>query len=358
MIKEFLAYLNPYLPAHILLKAIFIAVGFYLASQLIVWISEKILLKLAAKTATEIDDLIIKRTNYPLSIILIILGIYLALLSLNMTPASETLMQKIIVTIISIIIGVIISRVIDILIEHGGTKIAKRTKSTLDDAIIPLMRRMTRIVVFILVGLYILHFWGFEITPLLASLGVAGIAVAFALQNVLGNIFGGISLTFDRTIKVGDVVQINTDNNKISGTILDVGLRSTKVKTFDNEVVIIPNGPLAQAEVQNLVMPDPSCRVTVEFSVEYGSNPDKVKKIALGILKGVKDVLKTPEPSCWFTELGDNGLQFKLYFFVKTYEIRVKKKDEVNTKLYNALNKAKIGIPFPTRTIIMKKGRR
>ena len=358
MIKELLVQLNPYLPQHVLLKALVIAVGFYLISQLIVWVSEKVLMGLAAKTETEIDDLIIKRTNRPLSIILIVLGIYLALLSLGLAANVENVIQKVVISIITIIIGVILARVIDVLIEHGGSRLAKRTKSTLDDAVIHLLRRITRIVIFLLVAIYILAFWGFEITPLLASLGVAGIAIAFALQNVLGNVFGGISLTFDRTIKVGDVVQINTSNNQISGTVLDVGLRSTKIKTFDNDVIIIPNGPLAQAEIQNLVLPDPSDRIVIDFSVEYGANPEKVKEIALDTLKGVKDVLKDPEPACFFTNMGDYALQFRLLFFVKSYEMKVAKKDEVLTNLYKGLNKAKIGIPYPTRTIVVKKGRK
>ena len=167
---------------------------------------------------------------------------------------------------------------------------------------------------FIIVLLAILKIWGIQIGPLLAGLGIGGIAIAFAMQSTLGNIFGGVSLILDKTIKVGDVVYLD---NETKGTILDIGLRSTKIKTFDNELIIIPNGEVANKKIQNVVQPDPSARVVIPFSVAYGSNVDKVKKIVLKEIAKIDGKDEEKEPNVRFLSMGDSALLFKAYFWMK-----------------------------------------
>jgi len=200
--------------------------------------------------------------------------------------------------------------------------------------------------------MFILDLWGIQLMPLVASLGIAGIAIAFALQNTLGNIFGGISVVLDKSVKSGDVIRLDKDTY---GTVLDVGFRSTKIRTWNNEVIIIPNGKLADSRIQNYILPEPSVRINLPFSVEYGSDIDKVKKVVLDEIKKLKNVLKDPKPKIMFLEMGDFSLNFKVYFWVPSFKERFKTKEKANCLIYDALNKAKIGIPFPTRTIYMKK---
>jgi MscS family membrane protein len=175
------------------------------------------------------------------------------------------------------------------------------------------------------------------------------------LQNTLGNVFGGIALIIDKSIKVGDVVKL--DDNTM-GTVMDIGLRSTRIKNFDNEMVIVPNGDLASKKIQNFAPPDPSGRVVVPFSVAYGSDPDKVKKAVLKNVKKLPGVkLDDPEkmPFVWFLEMGDSSLKCKLYFHVMDYKTRFTALDAANTMVYNELKKAKIKIPFPQMDVHLKK---
>ncbi|MFH1054031.1 MAG: mechanosensitive ion channel domain-containing protein [Candidatus Woesearchaeota archaeon] len=345
-----------FLPEHRLLKSFILLVAFYVLSQLIVIIFEKIFLKIASRTKTDLDDQIVKVINRPLSFILLMVGIWLAVLSFGFAEKVETGLVNVIVTLVMISIAFIISGVLNVIINNWGEHFASKTKSTFDDALLPIFHRFVKIVVYILALLYILDFWGVEIAPLLASLGIAGLAIAFALQKVLGNIFGGISMILDKSLKVGDTIKIN--DGQLTGKVLDVGLRSTKIMTFDNEVVVVPNGTLADSQIQNLVLPDPSARVTVDFGVEYGSDPDKVKVVALKSLKGIEGLIKDdPEPFVKFINMGDFALNFRLFFYVESYTQRFAAKDVATTNIYNNLKKAKIGIPFPTRTIYMKKGK-
>ena len=202
--------------------------------------------------------------------------------------------------------------------------------------------------------MYLLSVWGIEILPLLGALGVAGIAIALALQPVLANIFSGASMILDKTISKGDLVYLDSQTR---GKILKVGMRSTKLITFDNELVIVPNTKLAESIIQNVALPEPKTRVVVPFGVAYGSDVTKVKKIVLKEIISMKDILLDGDhdPVVRFLEMADSSLNFKAYFYVPSFENRANALDEANTKIYNALNKAKIEIPFPQMDIHLKK---
>jgi MscS family membrane protein len=156
----------------------------------------------------------------------------------------------------------------------------------------------------------------------------------------------------DKTVRVGDWIKLEDGT---VGIILKIGLRSTKLKTFDNETIYIPNSKLSDSKVQNIALPDPKSRVVIPFGVAYGSNVDKVKKIVMKELKKVDHYVEDPEPSVKFLEMGDSALIFKAFFFVDSFENRFAAIDEANTKIYNALNKEGISIPFPQMDVHLKK---
>ncbi|TKJ40222.1 hypothetical protein CEE37_07815 [candidate division LCP-89 bacterium B3_LCP] len=338
------------------LHALIILVSFFIIAKIIVFISERWILKLTAKTKTRVDDLIVKKINKPISLVLFLIGLRLALVPIQIGTFFgfniDFIVSKVIGTLVAIIIVYIIIVIFDIIIDEWGRGFAQKTKSKLDEHLLSLFHRFSRIILAILTLLFIMDLWGLKVGPLLASLGIAGIAIAFALQNTLGNIFGGISLILDRSVKVGDVIKLDAQT---MGTVLDVGLRSTKIKTFNNEVIVIPNGKLVDSRIENLVLPDPSARIVVDFGVEYGSDVDKVKTVILGELKKLDNVLKEPGPIVMFMQMADFSLNFSARFWVADYKERFKTKEKATCMFYNALNKAKIGIPFPTRTVYLKK---
>ena len=337
---------NPYA------QALLIFIGFFFIAKLVVFVSERYILKLAEKTKTQVDDMIIKKTGRPVSLLLIFFGVKLGLLPLGIT---ENIMKWVVLAInssILFVIAYIFIVIFDVLINYWAKGWASRTKSRIDEQLLSLFHRFSRIVVLILVMLFILQLWGVQVGPLFASLGIAGLAIAFALQSTLGNIFGGVSMIIDGTLKKGDIVKLESGE---SGAIHDIGIRSTRIKTWDNELITIPNGKMADSKIQNLSQPDPSIRINIEFGVEYGSDPEQVKKLVIDTVKKIKTLMKDPEPKIWFTEMGDFSLKFKLMFWVDDLSLKWPAHQEAMTNIYGALNKAKIGIPFPTRTIYNKK---
>ncbi len=323
---------------------------FYVISQLAVFISQKIILRITSRTKTDIDDLIVNRTNRPVSLILLLVGLRLALLPLGIKQSVLGIFEHIISSVLILLITYILIVVIGIIIDGWARKVAERTKSALDSDIAHIFHRFSRIFITIVGILFILPIWGIQIGPLLTSLGIAGVAVAFALQNTLGNIFGGVSLILDKSIKVGDKIKLD---NETMGTVLDVGLRSTKIKTWDGELVTIPNGKMADSRILNFVQPDPSVRVVIDFGVEYGSDANKVRKVVLETIKKLPGFMKDPEPKVLMIGMGDFALKFKALFWVENFDMKFEIKSLATENVYNALRNNGIEIPFPTRTVYM-----
>ena len=289
MVLELLYMITPNKYTH---SAIIFSV-FFILSQIVVFVSQKFILKLTKKTKTEIDDLIVEKTNKPISFILILMGIRLAIIPHPINQFILGMIKNGISTLIAVIVTYIVMIVFDIIIDNWIQKFASKTHSRTDEEVVILFQKFSRITIGFIGLIFVLDIWGVKVGPLLASLGIAGIAVAFALQNTLGNIFGGVSLIVDRSVTVDDYIKLDDGTE---GFVLDIGLRSTKIKSRDGDLIILPNGKLADSKIYNYHKPMPITRLTIDFGVVYGSDIEKGRKIVIKELKGLKDALKEPAP--------------------------------------------------------------
>ena len=337
---------NQYVRALVVFLVVFIVI------RLLIFIVGKVLPRLVSKTKTNVDDVILEKTSMPLTIIAILAGIRLSIGEVNIAESWNQTLEGILLTLMIFAGAMLFYYIIDTLIVVGAKELGSSRKR-INESLLQFFHSVLRILIILITFLIILASWGVQIAPLLAGLGVAGIAIAFALQSTLSNIFGGISMLLDRSINVGDMVKLDDGT---SGNILKINLRSTKIQTFDNELIIVPNGKLSESNIQNIALPEPKVRVVVPFGVEYGADIEKVKKTVMAEIKKVKNYVPEPEPAVRFLEMADSALNFKAYFYVNSFDVRLGALDEANTLIYNALNKAKIGIPFPQVDVHMKKG--
>jgi small-conductance mechanosensitive channel len=336
--------LSAYLSNEYLL-ALALLVIFYVISQIFVLIVKHFIAGLVEKTKTDVDDKILQETKGPISLILLLLGALVALIPLTIPENIANLLSKSIVTTIIIVVTLTLIKIVNILIDGLGSVWAKRTKSTIDDALLPLAHKTSKVVVGLIGLLIILKKWDIDITGILAGVGVAGLAIGFAIKDSLANIFGGASMILDRAVKVGDVVEL--EDGATSGTVVDVGLRSTRIKTWDNELLIIPNGQFANSRIKNMKLPNLKARATIQFGVAYGAGHERVKRTVLKALEKVDGVLGNPEPFVRFIDMADSALLFKLYFWVENVGDRVAVREKALCTIYDALNHARINIPFP-----------
>lgn len=310
----------------------------------------KVVLKpLVKKTTTKIDDIIVKSLSSLIFYVVLLVAIKVGLQHFELRT---TVLQSIVDTLLVLIVTIFLLRIISHLSQLWMKEWKFKTKTSADERLIPFLQKILKAVVIILAVIFAFNAWSINISPLLATAGIAGLAIGLAVKDSLSNILGGLQLVLDRTFKVGDKVELESGE---MGVILDIGLRSTKLKTYDNEVVYIPNGYLANAKIKNFTHPDVSIRVNVEFGIAYGSDTEKVRQVVLNAVKIIDTVIEEPEPVVQFLKMSDFSLDFIARAWVKEYTEAYSTKIKMTDEIYNALNRAGISIPFPTRTVYTKE---
>jgi len=345
MVLENISYfvnLNQYVRAAIVFFVLLVVV------RILLYYSEKILVRLTSKTKTDLDDILLKKSSKPLTFISLLVSLLIGLGEITLNETVGLLVSRIIYSLLAVSVGYLIFVIVDISLVRLWKKFAEKTESDIDDTIGVLVHEALRIVLILVVIIMILSIWGINIGPLLAGLGIAGLAVALALQPTLSNIFSGIALVLDGTFKVGDIIEYSDGK---TGEVYKIGLRTTRVKSFDNEMVIIPNSVMAGSTLKNFFQPDISIRVNLEFGVEYGVDPEYVKKIILEEVEQIKIIDKEKEVQVIFLEMADSSLNFKVRFWVDDMSKKWPAHQEAITRVYRRLYEEKIGIPYPQRTV-------
>ncbi|ODS36338.1 MAG: hypothetical protein A7315_14175 [Candidatus Altiarchaeales archaeon WOR_SM1_79] len=249
-----------------------------------------------------------------------------------------------------LIVAWIISRVVDIVIDDFGKKLTEKTESTLDDEALPFVIKIVNIGIYLIAFMIILGELEYDVMPLVAGLGIAGFAIGFAMKDSISNILAGFFILLDRPFVRGERIEVGG----YKGDIVDIGLRTTKIKPPDNVILTIPNSKIISEVVTNYALPEPEVRLETGVGVAYGTDVEKVKKILLNVAKGSKNVLKKPGPEVSFVEFGDSSLNFKLRCWIPDFR-RFAVLDELNTEINRRFEEEGIDIPFPIRTVYLKK---
>ena len=204
---------------------------------------------------------------------------------------------------------------------------------------------------FVIVGfVFGLSAIGIDLQSLTVVVGALGIGIGFGLQNIVNNFASGLILLFERSIKVGDIVQIRGD----WGTIKNLGLRATVVETFDRSEMIVPNSDLVSSTVTNWTLSDRQTRLIIKIGVAYGSDVQKVTRILLGIAQENPFVMKFPEPAVYFMSFGSSSLDFELRAWVADIDIRLKTMNQINYEIERLFRENGIEVPFPQQDIHIK----
>lgn len=341
-------YLIPYKN---LLFAVLIVLASVVVAKIGYFFVEKYFKRIAARTKTTADDEILELIHKPIYYATILVGVQIAVDSLLQGGSFSVYFTKGVTILFISIITYVVAGVASILIHEVGGKIASKTESTLDDEALPFLSKLLKYLLYAIGGIIILSQLGIEITPFIASLGIAGIAIGFAAKDTLSNLMAGFFILIDRPFARGDRIQVGS----FTGEVVDIGLRTTKIQTPDHTFVIIPNEKVVINEVTNYALPDSRLKVMIKFGVAYGSDVEKVKKTVTEVAKKSQSVLKDPEPQVFFKEFADSSLNFLLVAWINSFKDQLKITDELNTGVYNALNKEKIEIPFPTQTVYLRK---
>ncbi len=313
------------------------------------WSLRFVFLGLAQRTRTEVDDILIRAVKRVATYSIPVIGLMMALTPLAL---QTSIPERILFALLAVLLMRGAISLIDDMSRWLEETWLERTASTLDKGLLPLLRKAAKTSVVILGVLIILGKWEVRIGPLLGALGIGGLAVALALNSSLSNIFSGIQLILDRSVNVGDKIQL--DSGEV-GVVLGIGLRTTLMQTYDNEVISLPNSLLADARIKNYTRPDSTIRVSVNFAVAYGSDVAEVKRIVLDVISRQDDILQEPEPQVLFLNMGDFSLDMSARVWVDDYGKQFSRQLEMTERIYDSLNESGIEIPFPTRTVYVKQ---
>jgi len=204
--------------------------------------------------------------------------------------------------------------------------------------------------------LIILNVLGISITPLITALGLGGLAVALALQDTLANLFAGIHILLEKSIRVGDFIKLETGEE---GYVEDISWRTTRIRMLPNNMVIIPNSKLAQSIVTNYYLPEKRMSLLIPISVSYSSDPEKVERILLEEAKKaageIPGLMEKPEPFVRFIPgFGESSLDFTLICQVKEFVDQYLVQHELRKRIFRRFREEGIEIPFPHRTVYLK----
>lgn len=221
-------------------------------------------------------------------------------------------------------------------------------KRNIDKDLFLLVKNVLRIII-IFAGLsWLLLIWHVDLTPLFASAGIAGIAIALAAKDTMANFFGGISLFADQAYKVGDYIILDRGER---GEVMDMGLRSTRIKTRDDVMISIPNSILANSMIINESAPEPRFRIRIDVGVAYGSNLRKVENILLEVADMNETLAKKPEPRVRVRAFADSSVNFQLLVWVQDPSQKGLQTHNLLKAIYGAFADEGITIPFPQRDV-------
>jgi len=213
-----------------------------------------------------------------------------------------------------------------------------------------ILRDILQGVVFLFVVMATLRSAGVEPGSLLTTSALLTAVIGLSLQETLGNLFAGLSIQAQTPFEVGDWIGVD-DHPKNVGRVIEINWRATKIITHEEIEIIIPNGALAKAPIRNFSKPSPYARRTIDVSCSYDVSPVRVRAVILPSLVGAADVLPEPPPSVAAANFGASGIDYQVHYYVTNFARRFAIESLVRERVWYALKRAKIPIPYPTQEV-------
>jgi len=303
------------------------------------------------RTKTTIDDKVLKVIESPLRFLFVVIGLWIVfdILSIQADIIQHTVRSFFIVLVFWIFYNGVNVFAQDIykFTQKLGKDLAKEVGSFLVKAI--------KSFIVILAVLAVLQEWGINVTALIASLGIGGLAIALAAKDTAANLFGGLTILADKSLKIGEWVKVGS----VEGIVEDLGMRTTKIRTFEKSLVTVPNQYVANNPIENFSRRDVR-RIKMVIGIVYDTPSETVKKI----VKDIRDMLlnhpgiaKDQTLLVFFDKFSDSSLDIFIYTFTNTadWEEYMAIKEDVNLKIMEIVEKNGSSFAFPSQSIYVEK---
>ncbi|NOR89697.1 MAG: mechanosensitive ion channel [Anaerolineales bacterium] len=320
------------------------------------WLIQSLLRRVVERTATDLDDRFLTAMNDQIRWFITIFAIEIALLRLQFIDVVFKTRIRDISFLLYLVTSFFVTwKLVGFALDHLQTRLSQRMDS---NQVKTLMQLVGWVVKFFVVFIYItimLEFFGISITAVTAVLGLGGLALSLAAQDTIADFISGIIILIDQPFRVGDRIEI--DKVSTWGDVVEIGMRSTKILTRDNRLVIIPNSTIGSSAVVNYTFPDSTYRVQIELGIGYGQDIEEIRRIISEAVEKVDGVLKEHPVDALFLEFGETTMTFRVRWWIDSYVDTRRMFDKVNQVLYTALEGAGIEMPFTTYDVNIKMGK-
>jgi small-conductance mechanosensitive channel len=308
-------------------------------------IISRILLPLAIRTSFDADEYIVRFIRRPAVLSVFFLGLLHATLLEPPFPAPwDTALPNVIKTLILAVWWISLIREITVMnANNTGWAVSKFDKTRFY-----MLKNISRIIILFVGIIWGLVIWDVNLTPLFASAGIVGIAIALAAKDTLANFFGGIALFTDAAYRVGDYIILDSGER---GEVAELGIRSTKIKTRDDVMITIPNSIMSTTKIINQSAPEVSFRIRIDVNVSYDSKLREVEKVLLQVAESNTALEKKPGPRVRVRSLGESGILLQLLVWVEEPGQRGLQTHNLLKMIHIAFKEHGIEIPFPQRTL-------
>jgi small-conductance mechanosensitive channel len=320
------------------------------------WLIRRVVLSrlnaLSKKTSFKSDDVIIEAVENIHGVAYTITALYFALKLLPLPGAVQSTMAAVFYVVLTwqairIISGFVTHLAESKLKDPNGTGEVDPNAATAAE----MVTLLSRITLWVLGGLFILSNLGIEVTSLIAGLGIGGIAVAFALQGILSDLFSSFSIYFDKPFRIGDFIVIGTD----SGIVERIGIKSTRIRTLQGEELVVSNAELTTARVQNFKKMQER-RIVTNFGITYETDAQLLRQVKSVVQEIFARIDGAKLDRVFFTTFGDSALQYEVVYFVSSSEYAefLRVQEEFNIALFEKFSELGIDFAYPTQTIYTK----
>ena len=289
----------------------------------------------------------------PASFLVVFLGVYAAINIHSIPPSAKEWVERIFLFILTVNVIWFLMRAIDAVAEQTAT-VAEGTESRMDDQIIPILRKLAK---FVLVAIGIVFYMqsnGYPVSGILAGMGIGGLAMALAAQDSISGIFASVVIFLDKPFMVDDFVEVNG----VVGTIEEIGIRSTRIRTIEKTLVTLPNKEIMDSNINNYSK-RPMRRTETTVGVTYDTTPEQMKSLLEELKRMLVEDKDVDNDNIYvnFTGFGNSSLNVDMKYFITTVDYRewLDKREDVNLKIMEVVYGLGLDFAFPSTTVYLEK---
>ena len=334
---------------NLLSSALLVLIGYLLGA----WLFGRLLIALVKRTEVSFDDRLLAASGTDLRRLWTILILNYATKRLTFVPATV----KTVLSDITFVVGVILVfhfawKLVDLAKEGLHARALAKGREDQLDPVLPLLVRVSRVVLGIAGLASLVSHFGVDITVFVTALGLGGFAVSLAARDTIADFISGLIILVDRPFRVGDRIEIQDVGTW--GDVVDIGLRTTKIRTRDNRMVIVPNSVLSANQVVNYTYPDPQYRIETHVGIAYGTDVEVARGVLIEAVRHVEGVLPDRPVDALYIEMGDWAMVFRVRWWIESYVDTRRVIDRVHTALQRCLDEAGIDCPYPTQSLTVQ----